>query len=184
MKNFYQVLGLSQEASQRSVFRAFRKKYPSPLNNSARTQEVLTAYLVLSQNSRKYFDILQKQLEANKTPNKKYLKIISNQSAKADLILQNLSTKSDQIISVLKKSPFKEAALGLIGISLNINDSSFAWAFRLIFISIVLFVVIENSNILTYLTGLALLIFAAILLERGVVNSRKEKIDKIISDYS
>ena len=184
MKDYYRILDIRKEASQRAIFKAFRKEYLSSSGDFVKAQEVFSAYLILSQNSRKYFDILQKRSGDSKRRNQKYLNIITLQSAKADLIFEDLNTRPDQIISVLKKPPFKEAAQGLMAIFLNIADSSFAWAFRLIFISIVIFAVVDNSNTLTYLTSFGLLVFAFILFQKGVMNSRKEKIDQIIKAHT
>jgi hypothetical protein len=183
MKDYYRILDIRKEASQRVIFKAFRKEYLSSSNNLAKAQAVFSAYLILSQNSRKYFEILQKQLSANKRLNPKYLNIIANQNTAAKQIIKDLETSPHQIKIILKKYPLQEIALSLVAVFFGFTKTYISWALIVILILIAHFWLLEENS-LTYLSRLGLLLLAFILFQKGVMNSRKEKIDQIIKAHT
>lgn len=140
MENYYKILNLNSKASQKKIFKKFRRLIISENNNSEQTKSFLKAYFVLQEDSKKFYDlIIIKRIEK-----KKYIDVVNRKEKRANQFYENYLNDNSLINKPLKSFPLTNAFIEFIGFLLEVE---IGWT---------------TIGLLSTLTGIGMLIYGIV----------------------
>lgn len=180
MKNYYQILGVDQDASEFKVFKEFRKRYIKLEQTSSDALEVLTAYLILQGSGRKYYDIVFKQVESGKTPNTKYLGALENIEIKARELFSKQKENPQLFSKPLEKYPFFDSLSEVFGLLLEVEIGWTTIGITLVLVSIITSgFYLSQGDLMILLLSAPIMVLGILMHNHGVLKYRKEKLEEI-----
>lgn len=141
MNNYYEVLGVSKEASSFRIYKAFRKILLRGGVNETTQESVFVAYCILLEPARKYYDILLAQEQEKVVVNPKYLSMIQFREAKAHQGFQRRKNQLGSLAYKLKRYPMEATFRAFVGLLLNVVENWLGLGLLFAFVGIVLLVV-------------------------------------------
>ncbi len=111
MTKYYEILDVPRDASKHKVFRAFRKRYLRATHIDDKIN-LLTGFLLVANERRKFLDILIDQQEKGKPLTAKYQRVLAFERSRAESLVNNPIHES-RLQRIMKAYPLKEAVSGL-----------------------------------------------------------------------
>ena len=183
LKDYYQILGLSKKASALQVFKEFKARFLKDEEPTQAKQQVLTAYIVLQEHSRKYYDILLEQHKNNRPLSPKYVAIIEMREKKAKEVLENTGGNSKVLIEPLVDYPWSGVWESFFDMFMEVYYSWIAIGLVVTVASIITAVfTLKNGNWIAFVVCLVFSALGIVLHNRGILKYKKQKVDWIISE--
>lgn len=182
MKDYYKVLKLSKYASSFKIFKEFRSKYLLKNLDPSERSQILTAFIILQESSRKFYDIALQQHIDGVRVNPKYISIIKRLEEKAKDIEKD-EDRINKIEKILKKFPLAHSIIEFF--SMMIFQVSIGWialGIFLFFISLVFTAYyISEGNLHAIFVTSSIMFFSIFIHNYGILKYRKEEIEYILS---
>ena len=164
------------------VFKEFRARFLKDGESLILKEQALTAYIVLQENSRKYYDIILEQQQNNRPLSPKYLAIVERKEKKAKEVFDNLSDNANTLIEPLVNYPWSGVWRAFFDMFLEVYYSWIAIGLVITIVGIItaLFT-LNNGNWIVFLICLLFSALGLALHNRGILKYKKQEIDWIIA---
>lgn len=180
MKNYYHILNISNKSSQNRIFKRFSQVIKK--GNIKNSHELFVGYLILQETPRKYYDILLRQKQENKSLNTKYLNALKKIEHRAECIYLKFKNEPGYFLSTLTKKSISILLLSSLG-PLTSTDLSSTLQLGLGFIFAgIIFCIVGFSNMSFLYFGISsfLSILGIVFCRIGITNWRRELFDKLL----
>ncbi|MCH8556159.1 MAG: hypothetical protein LAT76_13450 [Schleiferiaceae bacterium] len=183
LNNYYEILQVPTDASAFKIFTAFRKLYLRDDLDLGKRERILKGYLVLQEESRKFYDLVLRQ-HKQKSLNVKYLSIVERKEKMALELLEKQTHAPDLLLGPLKKYPLTDSAIELLAWFIG---GSLSWigagSLALLAAIIMVFFSLSRVEVTVLLLALPILAIGVFMHNYGVLKSKQEKLDAIIAQH-
>ena len=179
MKNYYEILNIQESTGSLKIFKEFKKLYLNT-NNKLNRLELLSAYFVLQETSRKFYNISLKQYNNGEKINPNYKSVVEYQEKRARDIIDYDKKKFELLNKYLTDYPIGASSIETIEL---VTGNNIGWT--ALGISLSLFGIISigkniiNAQWYLLLISLILFIIGVFMHNHGILKIKKEKTEKL-----
>lgn len=178
--DYYEILGVSPNASKHKAFRRFKRLFLQDGNSDSTLKELLVAHLLIQGEGRKFLDLVLLHKKDGKAPPKKYLAVIKKHRVIASAVIDD-DSKREQLTSVLRSYPIKKILSEFVSFVFEHISTWMTWGLVFLLFSSIAIYLSVSTNPWFLVMAIILLVLGLFTLRRGVNEMSIEEVESICS---